>query len=109
MPPQRCPLVLQQISGPRGKWQKRVPVFPLAFQIEHPEALPDFGIQSEQKANDAEREEEEEDVVFALTDFSQRPTMESTDHGPQLQTAELLQQQKQVLHHLYILPWEWKL
>ncbi|XP_074432769.1 microtubule cross-linking factor 1 isoform X17 [Larus michahellis] len=65
------------------------------LEIEHPEALPDFGIQSEQKADDAEREEEEEDVVFALTDFSQRPTTESTDHGPQLQTAELLQQQKQ--------------
>ncbi|XP_075272574.1 microtubule cross-linking factor 1 isoform X2 [Opisthocomus hoazin] len=65
------------------------------LEIEHPEALPDFGIQSEQKADDAEREEEEEDVVFALTDFSQRPTTESTHHGPQLQTAELLQQQKQ--------------
>ncbi|XP_031359871.2 microtubule cross-linking factor 1 isoform X5 [Lonchura striata] len=65
------------------------------LEIEHPEALPDFGIPSEQKANDAEREEEEEDVVFALTDFSQHPTPDSTDHGPQLQTAELLQQQKQ--------------
>ncbi|XP_051628636.1 microtubule cross-linking factor 1 isoform X11 [Manacus candei] len=65
------------------------------LEIEHPEALPDFGIQSEQKVNDAEREEEEEDVVFPLTDFSQRPTMESTDRGPPLQTAELLQQQKQ--------------
>ncbi|XP_064512789.1 microtubule cross-linking factor 1 isoform X11 [Pseudopipra pipra] len=65
------------------------------LEVEHPEALPDFGIQSEQKVNDAEREEEEEDVVFPLTDFSQRPTMESTDRGPQLQTAELLQQQKQ--------------
>uniref|UniRef100_A0A8C3KBZ5 Microtubule crosslinking factor 1 n=1 Tax=Calidris pygmaea TaxID=425635 RepID=A0A8C3KBZ5_9CHAR len=65
------------------------------LETEHPETLPDFGMQSEQKANDAEREEEEEDVVFALTDFSQHPTTESTDHGPQLQTAELLQQQKQ--------------
>ncbi|XP_055656003.1 microtubule cross-linking factor 1 isoform X6 [Falco peregrinus] len=65
------------------------------LEIEHPEALPDFGIQSEQKADDAEREEEEEDVVFALTDFSQHPTLESTDRGPQLQTTELLQQQKQ--------------
>ncbi|XP_041255370.1 microtubule cross-linking factor 1 isoform X4 [Onychostruthus taczanowskii] len=65
------------------------------LEIEHPEALPDFSIQPQQKANDAEREEEEEDVVFSLTDFSQHPTMESTDHGPQLQTAELLQQQKQ--------------
>ncbi|XP_074734592.1 microtubule cross-linking factor 1 isoform X7 [Strix uralensis] len=65
------------------------------LEIEHPEALTDFGIQSEQKADDADREEEEEDVVFALADFSQRPTTESTDLGPQLQTAELLQQQKQ--------------
>ncbi|XP_072780615.1 microtubule cross-linking factor 1 isoform X10 [Taeniopygia guttata] len=65
------------------------------LEIEHPETLPDFGIPSEQKANDAEQEEEEEDVVFALTDFSQHPTPDSTDHGPQLQTAELLQQQKQ--------------
>ncbi|XP_054141319.1 microtubule cross-linking factor 1 isoform X3 [Melozone crissalis] len=65
------------------------------LEIEHPEPLPDFSIQPEQKANDVEREEEEEDVVFALADFSQHPTMESADHGPQLQTAELLQQQKQ--------------
>ncbi|XP_065608099.1 microtubule cross-linking factor 1 isoform X7 [Cyrtonyx montezumae] len=64
------------------------------LEIEHLEALPEFDIQSEQKVDDVEREEEE-DVVFALTDFSQRPTAESTDHGPQLQTAELLQQQKQ--------------
>uniref|UniRef100_A0A8B9U0B5 Microtubule crosslinking factor 1 n=1 Tax=Anas zonorhyncha TaxID=75864 RepID=A0A8B9U0B5_9AVES len=65
------------------------------LEIEHLEALPEFGIQSEQKADDAEREEEEEDVVFALTDFSQRPTAENSDQRPQLQTAELLQQQKQ--------------
>ncbi|XP_049686187.1 microtubule cross-linking factor 1 isoform X9 [Accipiter gentilis] len=65
------------------------------LEIEHSEALPNFGIQSEQKVDDAEREEEEEDVVFARPDFSQHPTTESTDHGPQLQTAELLQQQKQ--------------
>uniref|UniRef100_A0A8C5NIL6 Microtubule crosslinking factor 1 n=1 Tax=Junco hyemalis TaxID=40217 RepID=A0A8C5NIL6_JUNHY len=65
------------------------------LEIERPEPLPDFSIQPEQKANDAEREEEEEDVVFALADFSQHPTTESADHGPQLQTAELLQQQKQ--------------
>lgn len=47
--------------------------------------------------------------MFARPDFSQHPTTESTDHGPQLQTAELLQQQKQVLYHFYIVPWEWKL
>ncbi|XP_068788312.1 microtubule cross-linking factor 1 isoform X4 [Struthio camelus] len=65
------------------------------LEIEHLEALPEFGLPSEQKVEDAEQEEEEEDVVFALTDYSQRPTAESTDHRPQLQTAELLQQQKQ--------------
>ncbi|NXY85482.1 MTCL1 factor, partial [Alcedo cyanopectus] len=68
------------------------------LEIDHPEAPPDFSIQSEQKVDDAEREEEEEeeeDVVFGLTDFSQHPTMESPDHGAPLQTAELLQQQKQ--------------
>ncbi|XP_062426130.1 microtubule cross-linking factor 1 isoform X3 [Rhea pennata] len=65
------------------------------LEIEHLEALPEFGLPSEQKTEDVEREEEEEDVVFALTDYSQRPAAESTDHGPQLQTAELLQQQKQ--------------
>ncbi|XP_064909233.1 microtubule cross-linking factor 1 isoform X4 [Columba livia] len=65
------------------------------LETEHPEALPDFGVQSDQKEDDAEQEEEEEDVVFALTDFSPCPTTESTDHGPQLQTAELLQQRKQ--------------
>ncbi|XP_062488970.1 microtubule cross-linking factor 1 isoform X9 [Pezoporus occidentalis] len=65
------------------------------LEIEHPEAVPGFGVQSEQKVDDTEREEEEEDVVFALTDFSQRPSTDSTDHGPQLQTAELLQHQKQ--------------
>ncbi|NXH09522.1 MTCL1 factor, partial [Bucco capensis] len=66
-------------------------------EMEHPEVLPDFGIQSEQKVDAAEREEEEEeeDVVFALPDFSQRPPTENMDHGPPLQTAELLQQQKQ--------------
>ncbi|KAM9024242.1 microtubule cross-linking factor 1 isoform 5-T5 [Ara ararauna] len=65
------------------------------LEIEHPEVVPGFGIQSEQKVDDTEREEEEEDVVFALTDFSQRSSTDSSDHGPQLQTTELLQQQKQ--------------
>ncbi|XP_040543882.2 microtubule cross-linking factor 1 isoform X4 [Gallus gallus] len=73
------------------------------LETEHLEALPEFGIQSEQKADDAEREEEEEDVVFALTDFSQRPTGESADHRPQLQTAELLQQQKQATENRKLL------
>uniref|UniRef100_A0A7M4ETQ2 Microtubule crosslinking factor 1 n=1 Tax=Crocodylus porosus TaxID=8502 RepID=A0A7M4ETQ2_CROPO len=66
------------------------------FEIEHLDALPEFGIQSEQKGDDPNRdEEEEEDLVFALTDYSQHSKAESTDHGPQLQTVELLQHQKQ--------------
>ncbi|XP_043395798.1 microtubule cross-linking factor 1 isoform X7 [Chelonia mydas] len=65
------------------------------LEIEHLSALPEFGIQSERKGDDPERDEEEDDVVFALTDYSQHSTAESTDHGPQLQTAELLRHQKQ--------------
>ncbi|NWU92736.1 MTCL1 factor, partial [Upupa epops] len=65
------------------------------LELEHPETLPDFSVHSEQKAGDVEREEDEEDVVFALTDFSQRPGTDNTERGPPLQTAELLQQQKQ--------------
>ncbi|XP_038248687.2 microtubule cross-linking factor 1 isoform X7 [Dermochelys coriacea] len=65
------------------------------LEIEHLDALPEFGVQSEQKGDDPERDEEEDDLVFALTDYSQHSTTESTDHGPQLQTAELLQHQKQ--------------
>ncbi|XP_067403775.1 microtubule cross-linking factor 1 isoform X2 [Emydura macquarii macquarii] len=65
------------------------------LEIEHLDALPEFGIQSEQKGDDLERDEEEDDLVFALMDFSQHSASESTDHGPQLQTAELLQHQKQ--------------
>ncbi|XP_053876399.1 microtubule cross-linking factor 1 isoform X1 [Malaclemys terrapin pileata] len=65
------------------------------LEIEHLDALPEFGIQSERKGDDPEQDEEEDDLVFALTDYSQHSTVESTDHGPQLQTAELLQHQKQ--------------
>uniref|UniRef100_A0A8C3IXS0 Microtubule crosslinking factor 1 n=1 Tax=Chrysemys picta bellii TaxID=8478 RepID=A0A8C3IXS0_CHRPI len=68
------------------------------LEIEHLDALPEFGIQSERKGDDPEQDEEEDDLVFALTDYSQHSTAESTDHGPQLQTAELLQHQKQVPH-----------
>ncbi|KAM9166651.1 microtubule cross-linking factor 1 isoform 3-T3 [Pangshura tecta] len=64
------------------------------LEIEHLDALPEFGIQSERKGDDPERDEED-DLVFALMDYSQHSTSESTDHGPQLQTAELLQHQKQ--------------
>uniref|UniRef100_A0A452GL90 Uncharacterized protein n=1 Tax=Gopherus agassizii TaxID=38772 RepID=A0A452GL90_9SAUR len=64
------------------------------LEIEHLDALPEFGIQSEQKGDDPERDEED-DLVFALMDYSQHSTSESTEHGPQLQTAELLQHQKQ--------------
>ncbi|XP_019346108.2 microtubule cross-linking factor 1 isoform X11 [Alligator mississippiensis] len=75
------------------------------FEIEHLDALPEFGIQSEQKGDDPNRdeEEEEEDLVFALTDYSQHSKAESTDHGPQLQTVELLQHQKQASENRQLL------
>ncbi|XP_075777082.1 microtubule cross-linking factor 1 isoform X3 [Pelodiscus sinensis] len=65
------------------------------LEIEHLDALPEFGNQSEQKGDDPERDEEEDDLVFALTDYSPHSIAESSDRGPQLQTAELLQHQKQ--------------
>lgn len=71
--------------------------------------MPEFSFQSENKSDEREEEEEEEeDVVFALTDYSQHSAAEISDRGPQLQTAELLQHQKQVyadmhviIYHLY--------
>ncbi|XP_060099982.1 microtubule cross-linking factor 1 isoform X1 [Heteronotia binoei] len=63
------------------------------LELEHLASMPEFSFQSENK--DDEQEEEEEDVVFALTDYSQHSTVKTCDRGPQLQTAELLQHQKQ--------------
>uniref|UniRef100_A0A6J0TKX5 Microtubule cross-linking factor 1 isoform X2 n=1 Tax=Pogona vitticeps TaxID=103695 RepID=A0A6J0TKX5_9SAUR len=78
-----------------------------ALELEHLDTVPEFVFQLEQKG-EAEGEEEEEDV-FTMTAYSQRSTMERSDHGPPLQTAELLQHQKQakenhrLLHALKIL------
>ncbi|XP_062986642.1 LOW QUALITY PROTEIN: microtubule cross-linking factor 1 [Elgaria multicarinata webbii] len=77
------------------------------LELEHLDPMPEFSFQSQQKGD--EQEEEEEDVVFAMTDYSQHSTVEIRDHGPPLQTAELLQHQKQarenrrLLHALKIL------
>ncbi|CAI5779728.1 microtubule cross-linking factor 1 isoform X1 [Podarcis lilfordi] len=77
------------------------------LKLEHLESLPEFSFQSEQKHD--ERDEDEEEEVFGLADYSQHSTVEIMDHGPPLQTAELLQHQKQarenrrLLHALKIL------
>ncbi|KAG8442196.1 hypothetical protein GDO86_011119 [Hymenochirus boettgeri] len=42
-----------------------------------------------------EVEVEDDDTVFALSDFSQHSMLETLDTSPQLQTAELIQHQKQ--------------
>ncbi|XP_066479666.1 microtubule cross-linking factor 1 isoform X1 [Tiliqua scincoides] len=64
------------------------------LELEHLDPAPEFSFQSEQKVEEQE-EEEEDDAVFTLTDYSQHSTVEKSDRGPQLQTAELLQHQKQ--------------
>uniref|UniRef100_A0A8C5Q799 Microtubule crosslinking factor 1 n=1 Tax=Leptobrachium leishanense TaxID=445787 RepID=A0A8C5Q799_9ANUR len=65
------------------------------LQIDQLPALPEFSIRSEFRASDPDLEEDDddEDAVFALPDYSQHSTAESM--GPQLQTAELLQHRKQ--------------
>ncbi|XP_069072802.1 microtubule cross-linking factor 1 isoform X5 [Pleurodeles waltl] len=65
------------------------------LEIDQLDLLPECGILSELREGNPDLEEDEEDLVFALMDYSQHSTLESTDHGPQLQTAELLQHQKQ--------------
>ncbi|KAJ7338691.1 hypothetical protein JRQ81_012593, partial [Phrynocephalus forsythii] len=63
------------------------------LELEHLDTVPEFIFQLEQRG-EAEDEEEEEDV-FTMTAYSQHSTMERSDQGPPLQTAELLQHQKQ--------------
>lgn len=65
------------------------------LEIDQLDLLPECGILSELREGNPDLEDEEEDLVFALMDYSQHSTPEGTDHGPQLQTAELLQHQKQ--------------
>ncbi|CAH2255350.1 microtubule cross-linking factor 1 isoform X4 [Pelobates cultripes] len=68
------------------------------LQIDQLPALPEFAVHTEFRASDPDMEEAEdtdEDAVFALPDYTQHSTAENI--SPQLQTAELLQHQKQVL------------
>ncbi|XP_048363460.1 microtubule cross-linking factor 1-like isoform X2 [Sphaerodactylus townsendi] len=59
------------------------------------DSVSEFSSQFENKGIEREKEKEEEDGAFALTDYSQHSTEETSEHGPQLQTAELLQHQQQ--------------
>ncbi|CAI9536701.1 unnamed protein product [Staurois parvus] len=69
------------------------------LQIDQLNTLPEFAGQLDFKESDPdleEGEEDEDDGVFALTDYPQHSTSEhSRDLSPQLQTPELLQHQKQ--------------
>ncbi|XP_042319035.1 LOW QUALITY PROTEIN: microtubule cross-linking factor 1 [Sceloporus undulatus] len=64
------------------------------LELEHLDPIPELSFQSEQKGDEQEEEEEGEEV-FTMTDYSQHSTIEIRDRGPPLQTAELLQHQKQ--------------
>ncbi|XP_072267529.1 microtubule cross-linking factor 1 isoform X2 [Pyxicephalus adspersus] len=69
------------------------------LQIDQLNTLPEFAGHLDFRENDpdlVEGEEDEDDGVFALTDYPQHSTSEhSRDLSPQLQTPELLQHQKQ--------------
>ncbi|KAM5157437.1 microtubule cross-linking factor 1 isoform 2-T2 [Mantella aurantiaca] len=69
------------------------------LQIDQLNNLPEFAGHLDLRENDPdleEGEEDEDDGVFALTDYPQHSTSEhSRDLSPQLQTPELLQHQKQ--------------
>ncbi|KAM8966914.1 microtubule cross-linking factor 1 [Pelodytes ibericus] len=74
------------------------------MQIDQLCALPEFAVRTDFRVSDAdmeEGEEEDEDTVFALPDYGQHSTAEST--SPQLQTAELLQHQKQASENQLLL------
>uniref|UniRef100_A0A8D0GD85 DUF4482 domain-containing protein n=1 Tax=Sphenodon punctatus TaxID=8508 RepID=A0A8D0GD85_SPHPU len=71
------------------------------LEIENMDPMPEFGVQPEQKRDN--HDEEEEDVVFPLMDYTQHSTVESSDHGQQLQTAELFQHQKQASENRQLL------
>ncbi|XP_034285369.1 microtubule cross-linking factor 1 isoform X2 [Pantherophis guttatus] len=79
------------------------------LEVEHLDPMLEFTFQTEQKGDEEGEEEEEEDTVFAMTNYSHHSTVEISSHGPQLQTAEVLQLQKQakdnsrLLHALKIL------
>ncbi|KAM4706171.1 microtubule cross-linking factor 1 isoform 2-T2 [Rhinophrynus dorsalis] len=67
------------------------------LQIDQLNTLPEFTIHPDFRESDADldEEEEDEDGVFALTDYSQHSISENRDISPRLQTAELIQHQKQ--------------
>ncbi|XP_068093294.1 microtubule cross-linking factor 1-like isoform X2 [Hyperolius riggenbachi] len=69
------------------------------LQIDQLNALPEIAGHLDFRENDLDLEEgedDEDDGVFALTDYSQHSASEhSRELSPQLQTAELLQHQKQ--------------
>ncbi|XP_044149170.1 microtubule cross-linking factor 1 isoform X2 [Bufo gargarizans] len=69
------------------------------LQIDQLKVLPEFAAHFDFREGDPdleEVEEEDDDGVFALTDYPQHSTAEhSQDLSPQLQTAEILQHQKQ--------------
>ncbi|XP_018123388.1 microtubule cross-linking factor 1 isoform X2 [Xenopus laevis] len=67
------------------------------LQFEQLNAHPEFSIHPDFRESDPDLEEadEEDDTVFALTDYSQHSILESRESSPQLQTAELIQHQKQ--------------
>ncbi|XP_018079128.1 microtubule cross-linking factor 1 isoform X2 [Xenopus laevis] len=67
------------------------------LQLDQVNAHPEFSIHPDFRESDPDLEEadEEDDAVFALTDYSQHSILESRDSSPQLQTAELIQHQKQ--------------
>ncbi|XP_073407048.1 microtubule cross-linking factor 1 isoform X4 [Dendrobates tinctorius] len=71
------------------------------LQVDQLDTLPEFAAHFDFREGDAdldevEEEDEDDDGVFALTDYPQHSTAEhSRDLSPQLQTAEILQHQKQ--------------
>uniref|UniRef100_A0A6I8NP61 Microtubule crosslinking factor 1 n=1 Tax=Ornithorhynchus anatinus TaxID=9258 RepID=A0A6I8NP61_ORNAN len=73
-------------------------------EAEHAESLPELGIQPEQKGEEPEQDEEERGLALSMVEYSQRYPLEARDGGgPQLQTAELLQHQKQAVENRQLL------
>ncbi|XP_069587166.1 microtubule cross-linking factor 1 isoform X5 [Ranitomeya imitator] len=79
------------------------------LQIDQLDTLPEFAAHFDFREGDAdmeevEEEDEDDDGVFALTDYPQHSTAEhSRDLSPQLQTAEILQHQKQATENRRLL------
>ncbi|XP_053322443.1 microtubule cross-linking factor 1 isoform X2 [Spea bombifrons] len=74
------------------------------LQIDQLNTFPEFSINSDRRGSDPnldEGDEEDDDAVFALQDYSQHSTSDSIN--PQLQTAELLQHKKQASENRLLL------